>query len=196
MITSGNFFYPIYKHDSCLYSRRVELNHRRLEQLLAAQALAVADRVREATQAASAQEGSGPAALVHLKAHPGGSVGDLERVVGLSQTGAGRLVDRLAEAGLVERRAGRDGRTQALLLTREGLKAAARVLELRAKAVAPLLEHLTPAERLDLERLLERIIHGLAHDRPGALRVCRLCDRAACYSGPGCPLDHAAQTAQ
>src|SRR5882724_7174610 len=86
---------------------------RRLEQLLATQALAVADRVREAAEAASAQEGSGPAALVHLQAHPGGSVGDLERVVRLTQTGAGRLVDRLVAAGLVERRAGRDARTQA-----------------------------------------------------------------------------------
>lgn len=174
----------------------MESGHRRLEQLLATQALAVADRVREATQAASAQEGSGPAALVHLKAHPGGSVSDLERVVGLSQTGAGRLVDRLVEAGLVDRRAGRDGRTQALSLTRKGLSVAARVLELRATAVAPLLEHLTPEERFDLERLLERIVQGLAHDRPGALRVCRLCDRAACYSDPGCPLDHTAQAAR
>jgi hypothetical protein len=26
--------------------------------------------------------------------------------------------------------------------------------------------------------------------------VCRLCDRAACYSGAGCPLDHTAQAAR
>jgi hypothetical protein len=56
--------------------------------------------------------------------------------------------------------------------------------------VAPLLEPLTPAERADLEGLLARVVLGLAHDRPGALTVCRLCDRSACYSGPGCPLDH------
>ena len=162
----------------------------RLEQLLATQALAVSDRVREVTQAASGQEGSGPAALVHLKAYPGGSVGDLERVVGLSQTGAGRLVDRLVAAALVERRPGRDARTQALSLTRAGSRLAGRILEQRTTAVAPLLEHLTPAERTDLERLLERVVAGLAHDRPGALTVCRLCDREVCCSGPGCPLDH------
>jgi DNA-binding MarR family transcriptional regulator len=173
----------------------VERSPGRLEQLLATQALAVVDRVREATQAASAQEGSGPAALVHLQAHPGGSVGDLERVVGLSQTGAGRLVDRLVEAGLVERRPGRDARTQALSLTREGVKTATRILELRAKAVAPLLEHLTRSERLDLERVLERIVDRLADDRPTALTVCRLCDRAACYSGRGCPLAHTTEAA-
>ena len=168
---------------------------RRLEQLLAAQALAVTDRVRAATEAASAQEGSGPAALVHLKAYPGGSVSDLERVVGLSQTGAGRLVDRLVAAALVERRPGRDARTQALALTRKGSRAAARILEQRATAVEPLLAHLTPAERDDLERLLGRIVEGLADDRPGALTVCRLCDREACCSGAGCPLDHTTRAA-
>jgi DNA-binding MarR family transcriptional regulator len=168
----------------------METAERRLEQLLAAQALTVADRVREAAQAASAQEGNGPAALVHLKAYPGGSVGDLERVLGLSQPGAGRLVERLVEAALVERRAGKDARTHALSLTRAGARTAARILEQRATAVAPLLEHLTPSERADLERLLARVVEGLAADRPTALTVCRLCDREACCSGPGCPLDH------
>ena len=171
-------------------SRKTDPGGRRLEQLLATQALAVVDRVRPATQAAVAQEGSGPAALVHLMAHPGGSVGDLERVVGLSQTGAGRLVDRLVAAGLVERGTGRDARTQSLSLTHDGLTAAGRILECRAAAVAPMLEHLTPSERVELERLLGRLVEGLAQDRPGALRVCRLCDRAACCAGPGCPLDH------
>jgi DNA-binding MarR family transcriptional regulator len=172
------------------YTRGMENDGGRLEQLLATQAVAVADRVREATQMASAQEGNGPAALVHLKAYPGGSVGDLERVIGLSQSGAGRLVDRLVHAALVERRPGRDARTQALSLTRTGTRIAARILEHRRSAVAPVLAHLTPAERTDLERLLGRIVEGLAHDRPGALAVCRLCDREACCSGPGCPLDH------
>jgi DNA-binding MarR family transcriptional regulator len=163
---------------------------------LATQALAVADRVRQATEVASAQEGSGPAALVHLQAYPGGSVGDLERVVGLTQTGAGRLVDRLVKSGLVARRAGRDARTHALTLTAAGAEAAERVLEQRAEAVAPLLEHLTPSERSDLERLLERMVTGLADDRPSALTVCRLCDRTACCSGNGCPLEHTTQAAR
>jgi DNA-binding MarR family transcriptional regulator len=163
---------------------------RRLEQLLATQALAVSDRVRDAAERASAQEGAGPAALVHLSAHPGGSISDLERVIRLTQTGAGRLVDRLVEAGLVERRAGRDARTQALWLTDAGQTAAALVLERRADAVAPLLAPLTAAEQEDLERLLARIVGGLADDQRSALAVCRLCDRRACYSGPGCPLAH------
>jgi DNA-binding MarR family transcriptional regulator len=168
----------------------MDADRHRLEQLIATQALAVSDRVREAAEAASAQEGAGPAALVHLRAHPGGSISDLERVIRLTQTGTGRLVDRLVAAELVERRAGRDGRTQALWLTPAGDAAAALLLERRAAAVAPLLAPLSASERADLERLMTRIVSGLARDLPSALTVCRLCDREACYSGPGCPLDH------
>nr|MBA2261644.1 hypothetical protein [Solirubrobacterales bacterium] len=45
-------------------------------------------------------------------------------------------------------------------------------------------------ERARLETLLDKVVAGLADDRPGALVVCRLCDRDACCAGPGCPLDH------
>jgi hypothetical protein len=56
--------------------------------------------------------------------------------------------------------------------------------------LAELLAPLSEAEREQLEPLLEKIVSGLADDRPGALTVCRQCDRGACYSQSGCPLDH------
>jgi hypothetical protein len=51
---------------------------------------------------------------------------------------------------------------------------------------------LTPAERGQLEPLLERMVAGLADDRPEALTVCRMCDRDACCGGDpsSCPLEH------
>jgi DNA-binding MarR family transcriptional regulator len=162
----------------------------RLEQLVAVFGLAVADRLREQMESESRLEGSGPSALVHLRAHPGGSIGDLQQVVGLTQTGAGRLVERLVEAGLVERRAGRDARTRALWLSTEGEATAQLLLQRRREAMNPLLEPLDEAERADLERLLTRVAHRLAADRPAALKVCRMCDRTACRSGAGCPLEH------
>ena len=161
-----------------------------MSQLLAVLALAVSDRVRDAAVSASRQDGAGPAALVHLHAYPGGSVIDLQHVVRLTQTGAVRLVERLVDAGLVERRAGRDRRTHALWLTASGSEAVGQILVERAAAVAPVLQDLAPADAATLERLLERLVAGLADDRPGALTVCRLCDRESCCSGPGCPLAH------
>jgi hypothetical protein len=97
------------------------------------------------------------------------------------------------EQGLVRREAGHDRRTVALVLSDAGAQAVHTILDARAEALAPLLAGLSPRERTTLERLLSQVASGLAEDRPGAVRVCRLCDREACTSGPGCPLEHPTQ---
>lgn len=154
----------------------------RLINLLGAQALALADRLGAA---------SAPSALVHLCAYPGASPGALRAVLGITDSGATRLVDRLVAAGLVERRtAGGDGRSIAVHPTEAGRAAADEALGRRRAALARALEPLDPAECARLETLLDKVVAGLADDRPGALVVCRLCDRDACCTGPGCPLDH------
>lgn len=111
-------------------------------------------------------------------------------MLGLSQPGTVRLVDRLAEEGLVERRPGGDRRTLALFTTARGRAAARQVLAARAHSLRDLLELLDADERARLVPLLEKLASGLAQDRPQALTSCRLCDRAACAQGPGCPLVH------
>ncbi|MEA2193688.1 MAG: MarR family transcriptional regulator, negative regulator of the multidrug operon emrRAB, partial [Solirubrobacteraceae bacterium] len=137
----------------------------------------------------------GPAALVHLQAYPGESVEALRRVLGISQPATVRIVDRLAADGLLERRPGPDRRTLALHLSRAGEQAATAVLAERTRSLRVLLDVLTPQERAALTPLLERIVASLADDRPQARRVCRLCDRGACTSDPGCPLEHTVRPA-
>jgi hypothetical protein len=100
------------------------------------------------------------------------------------------VVERLVGNGLVERRPGRDRRTQALHATPRGHEALAALLAGRAEALAGLLTPLSRAERDTLTPLLEKVVAGLADDRPHALTACRLCDRDACRRGPGCPLGH------
>ncbi|MFZ1993343.1 MAG: MarR family winged helix-turn-helix transcriptional regulator [Solirubrobacteraceae bacterium] len=131
-------------------------------------------------------------ALVHLQAWPGCSVGDLAGVVGRSQPATVRMVDRLVDRELVERRSGADRRTIALVLTQAGSRAAAAILAARTSALSALLNGLSRNERDALEHLLESVVAGVADDRAAALHVCRLCDRGACCSGPGCPLQHTA----
>jgi MarR family transcriptional regulator, negative regulator of the multidrug operon emrRAB len=162
----------------------------RLANLLGVTALAASDRLRSAVERELEHGGSAPGALAHLQAYPGESVEALRRVLGISQPATVRLVDRFVAEGLVERRAGANRRTLALHLTAAGAQAAGGVLARRSESLRALLRVLSPAERTALERLLERLVAGLAADRPGALRVCRLCDRKACTSAPGCPLDH------
>src|SRR4051794_30491020 len=104
----------------------------RLANLLGVTALAAADRLGDG-------RGSASAALVHLQAHPGGSVESLRRVLGISQPAAVRLVDRLAAEGRLERLPGADRRTLSLRLTPAGERAAGAVLARRAEALRDLL---------------------------------------------------------
>ena len=149
-------------------------------------ALEVARRVQEAGEAASPYGASAPAALAAMHGLTGGqSIDALRRVVGLTHSGAVRLVDRLAAAGLVERRVGTDGRAVALQLTPEGRRAARRVLTRREAALESVLAPLAPRERADLARLNERLLQSLTDGQQSRRRVCRLCDVDAC--GRDCP---------
>lgn len=163
----------------------------RLEQLLGVVALAATDSVRTAVEDELGAGGSAPAALVHLHAWPDASINELGEVLGLSQPGAVRLVDRLSARGLLSREPGPDGRTRSVRCTPDGERAAEAILAERAVGLRPLLAGLERAERDQLEHLLGRVAAGLAHDRPGALSACRLCDREACQgSARACPLNH------
>jgi DNA-binding MarR family transcriptional regulator len=153
---------------------------------LGALAVEVARRVQEAAEAASPHGASAPAALTALHGLTGGqSIDSLRRVVGLTHSGAVRLVDRLAAAALVERRVGADGRAVALQLTPEGRRAARRVLARREAAVESVLAPLSAGERAELARLHERLLRSLTDGQPQRRRVCRLCDVDAC--GRDCP---------
>jgi DNA-binding MarR family transcriptional regulator len=179
-------------HDACILSEVAD----RVEQLLGVVALAATDRFRSAMENELGAGGAAPAALVHLRAWPGGSVSELGDVLGLSQPAAVRLVERLVSRGLVRRDPGADGRTRALSCTPEGERLAEAMLAERAHSLRPLLKILEPEEREQLERLLGRVTAGLAEDRPSALLTCRLCDRGACQDDARCcPLNHTAPSA-
>ena len=115
-------------------------------------------------------------------------------LLGLTTSGATRLVDQLESQGLVERRAGADARTKSLVLTDAGTALAAELLAARDRAIADVVAPLDDADRADLERILARLTAGFADDRPTAERTCRMCDRGACRTGAPCPLDHTVTT--
>lgn len=166
----------------------------RTTNLLGAHSIAVVDAVRAATERAAGHLAAAPAALVAIDAHPGQSLDALRASVGLTASGVVRLVDRLASDGQLERRPGRDGRSVALHLTRRGRATLRRVQTARSEALEAALTALTDRERAQLERLLEKLVADAASDRPGALRICRLCDRDACCGDRGCPLDHTTES--
>lgn len=167
--------------------------------LLAVLALGIGDRIRHAEEGAAGHGAAAPAALVALHEFlNGASIDELRQVVGLTPSGAVRLVDKLSEAGLVTRGPGRDGRSVAVALTRRGTAVASRVLAARRHAGEAVLAALSAHERESLTPLLERLLHELtaarlAERERGASPVggwlCRLCDFSACRRAEGaCPV--------
>lgn len=160
--------------------------------VLGSLALAVADRIREATeQPDDGLAASAPAALVTLAHYPGRSVHSLARTLGLTHSGAVRLADRLAADGLVRRTPAGQGRTLALRLTDAGTQAAQRVLARLREAVEQLVSVLDAGEADLLRRLASRLLTELTTDRASAFRLCRLCDEPLCMRDEGCPVNRA-----
>jgi DNA-binding MarR family transcriptional regulator len=163
-----------------------------LTNLTAAFALAATDDVLAAVATVSGMTGGSPAALAMVLAYPGISLDTLCRFLRLTPSGAGRLVDRLVAAGLMERRAGAsDQRFIALHLTRRGQSVADRALAARRGALRQPLTALTAQEQGTLEKLLDKMLYAMTPDRERCDHICRLCEIAACPQDI-CPVESAA----
>ena len=172
---------------------------RRLGNLMGALSLALTDRMMAVADAAADLSDAAPAALVALhETVPGRSIDDLRQLVGLTHSGAVRLVNRLEAAGYVARRPGRDARTVAVVLTRRGAAVATRIRAARQEAIATALDGLDDAQRRQLEEVAAAVLARLTADRlalraagqmPPGGAICRLCDFVACGRPEGrCPV--------
>jgi DNA-binding MarR family transcriptional regulator len=162
--------------------------------VLGALSLVITDLTAQRVAAAAGQSVSAATALSALHQfldRP--TLDQLRRVLGLTPSGAVRLVDRLADAGLVERGPGGDGRSRSVVLTTTGRQAAERIAAARVDLLAGVLDDLSPAERQDLHRLLGRIMFNVVRAKEGGPWICRLCDLDACGRPAGkCPAATAA----
>ncbi|HEX5619377.1 MAG TPA: MarR family transcriptional regulator, partial [Solirubrobacteraceae bacterium] len=147
--------------------------------LLGALGTVISDALADAAELGG---GSSPAAaLVALHGtSAGGTIDALAGRIGLSHSGAVRLVDRLERDGLVERRRGADQRSAALVLTPQGRRAVRRVLSRRDANLQVLLGLLTDDQRAVALELVETLLAGVGRDEGAEPRVCRLCDLEAC----------------
>src|SRR3954464_1515839 len=127
----------------------------RLENLLAALALGLHDDTTRALETATGLNGSGPVALLALDEFLGGAnVGRLADVLGLTHSGAVRLVALLEGKGLVERWTGEDRRSVEVRLTSAGRRRASRARAARADVVRRTLAGVDAVDAANLERLV------------------------------------------
>ena len=152
--------------------------------LLGVVGLAVANHIEKATRELMKHAGETPAALVVIGYDLGPSNDMLRRILGLSHSGTVRLVDRLVEDELVERREGSDARTVALYVTKKGRSLREKILKGRLAAISPLLEPLSNDEQETLNSLLHKMLSSQETSDMERRSLCRLCDKRACYDCP------------
>ena len=172
-------------------------DERRTINLVGAFALAAGDRIQASAGAAAARPSTDTAALLLMTTTLEGSTQDaLARSLGLCQSGATRLVDRLVSAGLIRRDPGSDRRTVALSTTKAGRAAATAGLRAREQVCGDLLGPLSVTERRTLSRLLDKMLRPLPDTLPAAHQICRLCDPDACgHEGGRCPVTQGLEAA-
>lgn len=162
--------------------------------LLGALALVLTDQMAAAAAAEAGETGAAAAALSslhHFLDRP--TLDALRRVLGLTHSGAVRLVNRLEAEGLVAREPGEDGRSRAVTLTADGRRAASRVDAARSAVLERALGGVPPDQRAALHRLLGQLMTAVVRDKDGGAWICRLCDLAACGRNEGrCPAANAA----
>jgi DNA-binding MarR family transcriptional regulator len=167
-----------------MHTEGADPENTRLANLLGALALEGTGALETATRPVVGQAGAAAAALVTIAAHPGRTIEQLRAPLGLSQPGAVRLVERLAEAGWVERTGPGGRRGLALDLTANGETVLDDLLAARRAALAELLEPLTSRERTQLTGLLEKLLAARSGDRSDLERLCRLCEWRTCGRCP------------
>ena len=150
-------------------------------------ALMLSDYIVRASSSRAPEAGPAASALALLAHKPGLSIRMLAVGVGLSHAGAVRLVDRLANEELIERREhSTDGRTRSLYLTPAGRIASDAVLASRDEVIAEGLSILTPDDLKILSDIAERVLRDRLENLDHSFRICRLC----CYEGcTNCPID-------
>jgi DNA-binding MarR family transcriptional regulator len=171
---------------------------RALANVLGALSLVVTDELgREITRnlpghASSATDAATLSALAQFL--DGATLDQVHQVLGVTPSGAVRLVDRLERAGLVTREAGSDGRSRAVRLTTAGRAAAGEVTTARSAYLAGLVGSLTTEEVDALRGLLAKVMAGVVQHKDGGAWTCRLCDLVACRRSEGqCPAMNAAK---
>jgi DNA-binding MarR family transcriptional regulator len=166
---------------------------RALANVVGALALVVTDELARTVTEVAAGDGRGTvtdaAALSALAQFLDGSTVDrVHRVLGVTPSGAVRLVDRLEAAGLVTREPGADGRSRSVRLTGAGRERARAIEGARSAYLVGLVDALSPGEVDVLRGLLARVMAAAVSGKDGGAWTCRLCDLTACRRDHGeCP---------
>ncbi len=163
----------------------------RLENLLGALVVALADSLDAEVETAAGRPGATGAALAVLAQEPGLGIEQLKIPLRRTQSATVRVVDQLVAEGYAERRPGHDRRSVSVFLTDTGTAAAAGILDRRHQVLLDAVAVLDAGERAALTSALEKMLGAMTEDFAHSEQICRLCDIGACPA-PRCPVGLAA----
>jgi len=156
--------------------------------ILGALSVLIQDRVESAWQAALDLSPMAAAALVQVDNEPGSSIESVATRIGLTHSATVRVIDKLAERGLVEKdRARKDARAQSLKLSKDGKRVIQELHAARNRVTDDLLTGLNATQRLALEHAVSAILHRTVEPGREADVTCRVCDDRRC-SPDICPI--------
>jgi MarR family transcriptional repressor of emrRAB len=149
--------------------------------ILGALSLLIQDRVEGAWRAELDLSPMAAAALVQIDNEPGSSIELIAGHIGLTHSATVRVIDKLAERGLVEKdRARKDARAQNLKLSKAGKRVVQQIHAARNQVTDDLLSGLDPAQRRALEAAIRSILHRVVEPGREADVTCRVCDDRRC----------------
>jgi DNA-binding MarR family transcriptional regulator len=164
-----------------------------LANVLGALALVVTDELGRAVTTATASVTDAATLSALGEFLDGATVDRVHQVLGVTPSGAVRIVDRLESAGYVTRGRGPDRRSRSIRLTEAGRDRAQAVGGARAAYLAGVVDGLTPDEVDVLRTLLAKVMAAVVEGKDGGAWTCRLCDLVACRRAQGeCPAMNAA----
>lgn len=164
-------------------------NEHYLGNLIGAFATNIANRIEEQVATLGGRSLNHESALVAIHYHPNDTIDTLSKVLGLSHSGAVRLVDTLTKENLVVRhKSTADARSVVLCVSQKGKLRVEKILQARQKVTAQILSQYNEEEKQAIAQLLEPAMSKLAKEPIAARRVCRLCNEDVCRS-MGCPVE-------
>ncbi len=125
--------------------------------------------------------------LVILHSFPGASIENMSQALDLSHSNLVRVVEQLRQMNLLEKKAGKDARSNALFITPAGETVLADFYQQRDAQMQGVLEALTADEQQLLAALVNKLLTNFPDGRENDGRICRYCTIDVC-SRADCPM--------
>jgi DNA-binding MarR family transcriptional regulator len=166
-------------------------NEKYISNLVGAFATAVSSEVESNISELGARSLSHEVALVAIHNHPNETIDILSKVLGITHSGAVRLINTLEKENLVERhKSPQDARSVVLRVTVDGSIRVESILKSREGVTSKLLRSFDDNQKKDFMKLLEIAMSNLTNERIEARRICKLCNEGVCRKF-GCPVENA-----